>query len=126
MEIMCGAGRRRTWSTALKEQVVSETLEPGVTVTEVARRHDVDRSLLYRWRRAFGVIRHRNTDAFLPVEVATRAKAAERSASDAVTALPEKRCGLIEIDLGRGRCVRVGADVDSDALSRVLDVLERR
>jgi len=46
MEIVSGAGRRRSWSTALKEQLVSETLEPGVTVTEVARRHDVDRSLL--------------------------------------------------------------------------------
>jgi transposase len=36
------------------------------------------------------------------------------------------RAGLIEIDLGdRGR-VRVDAQVDADALARVLDVLERR
>lgn len=56
MEILSGADRRRNWSNELKEQIVSETLEPGVTVTEVARRHDVDRSLVYRWRRVFGVI----------------------------------------------------------------------
>ncbi|MBC7285647.1 transposase [Hoeflea sp.] len=45
MEILSGADRRRNWSKPLKERIVSETLEPGVTVTEVARRHDIDRSL---------------------------------------------------------------------------------
>jgi transposase len=34
--------------------------------------------------------------------------------------------GLIEIDLGNRRCIRVDAQVDADALARVLDVLERR
>jgi transposase len=39
---------------------------------------------------------------------------------------PVARTGLIEIDFGsRGR-VRVDAQVDADALARVLDVLERR
>ncbi|WP_352798664.1 transposase [Mesorhizobium sp. M0678] len=59
MEIVSGTGQRRSWSTALKEQLVSETLEPGVTVTQVARRHDLDRSLICRWRRAFGLTRLR-------------------------------------------------------------------
>jgi len=36
------------------------------------------------------------------------------------------RGSIIEIDLGRGRCIRVDAQVDADALARVLDVLERR
>jgi transposase len=36
------------------------------------------------------------------------------------------RIGLIEIDLGKGRRIRVDAQVDADALARVLDVLERR
>jgi transposase len=40
--------------------------------------------------------------------------------------VPVVRTGLIEIDFGsRGR-VRVDAQVDADALARVLDVLERR
>jgi transposase len=34
--------------------------------------------------------------------------------------------GLIEIDLGARRRIRVDCDVDADALARVLDVLERR
>jgi transposase len=37
-----------------------------------------------------------------------------------------KRTGLIEIDLGDGRCLRVDAEVDADALGRVLDVMRRR
>jgi len=37
-----------------------------------------------------------------------------------------RRSGVIEIDLGDGRCVRVGRDVDASALRRVLAVLERR
>jgi transposase len=36
------------------------------------------------------------------------------------------RSGLIEISLGGGRRVRVDANVDAEALARVLDVLERR
>jgi hypothetical protein len=34
--------------------------------------------------------------------------------------------GLIEIDLGNRRRIRVDAHVDPEALARVLDVLERR
>ena len=36
------------------------------------------------------------------------------------------RIGLIEIDLGNRRRIRVDAHVDPEALARVLDVLERR
>jgi transposase len=39
---------------------------------------------------------------------------------------PRRRPGLIEIDLGGGRCVRVDGDVDAAALRRVLDVLAGR
>jgi transposase len=39
---------------------------------------------------------------------------------------PGSRPGLIEIDLGNRRRIRVDAQVDPEALARVLDVLERR
>src|ERR1700682_66057 len=32
--------KRRTWSEAFKRQIVAETLEPGSSVSIVARRHD--------------------------------------------------------------------------------------
>jgi transposase len=43
-----------------------------------------------------------------------------------VRAEPVSRLGLIEIELGNRRRIRVDAQVDPDALARVLDVLERR
>jgi transposase len=43
-----------------------------------------------------------------------------------VRQLPAVRSGLIEIDLGNRRRIWVDAHVDSEALARVLDVLERR
>ena len=44
-------GRRREWPEALKRQMVSETLEPGSSVSIVARRHDVNTNQLFNWRR---------------------------------------------------------------------------
>jgi transposase len=123
MEILTGVGRRRRYRRAMKEQIVSESLAGESTVTEVARRHDVDRSLVYRWRRELGVVgRGEATDVFLPVEVKEEARAhAQR-----MPATAGSRSDLIEIGLGGGCCVRVGAGFDADALCRVLGVLERR
>src|SRR6266403_1748299 len=44
-------GRRREWPEALKRQMVVETLEPGASVSIVARRHDVNTNQLFKWRR---------------------------------------------------------------------------
>lgn len=126
MEILSGADRRRNWSNALKEQIVSETLEPGVTVTEVARRHDIDRSLVYRWRRLLGVRRGRGAPAFLPVEVADGPRALEDSPPPTVTSAPASGAGRIEIELADGCRVRVDSQVDGKALARVLNVLARQ
>jgi transposase len=127
MEIITGTGRRRSWPTAIREQIVSETLAAETTVTEVARRHDVDRSLVYRWRRQFGVVgRARETGMFLPVEVSDGGAATRTPQDTKAEMAAAADSGLIEIVLGGGRRVRVGVGFDADALSRVLDVLDRR
>jgi transposase len=79
-------------------------------------------SLLFTWRRRARVRPTDASPAFLPVQVA---------AEPAVAAPPpvrrrRKAAGAIEIDIGSGRRLTVGSDVDAAALSRVLDVLERR
>ena len=43
--------RRRRFSAAEKQRMVEETNEPGMTVSLVARRHQVSPSLLFRWRK---------------------------------------------------------------------------
>src|SRR5437763_3426245 len=46
-----GLAKRRNWPEAFKCQVVAETLEPGSSVSIVARRHDLNTNQLFKWRR---------------------------------------------------------------------------
>src|SRR5947207_9070248 len=46
-----GPTKRRQYSEALKRQMLAETQAPGASVSIVARRHDVNSSQLFRWRR---------------------------------------------------------------------------
>src|SRR3981081_4924449 len=50
-----GKRRRRVRSTEEKRRIVAETYEAGASVSEVARRHDVNANLLFTWRRTMGV-----------------------------------------------------------------------
>ena len=42
--------RRRRWPLEVKRRLVAETLEPGSSVSIVARRHDVNANQLFKWR----------------------------------------------------------------------------
>jgi transposase len=43
--------RKRRWSPAEKQSIVSETYQPGFTVSQVARKYDIPPSQLFYWRR---------------------------------------------------------------------------
>lgn len=117
LEILAGSMRRRKFTRTCKEAIVLETLTGEMTVTEVARRHDLDRSLVYRWRREFGISeRGEEPSAFVPVKV---------QAVDTAIGMPAAASSsAIEIHVGRGRSIRVNRDFDAPTLSRVLAVLE--
>jgi transposase len=51
LEIISGVERRRRWSVADKLRIVAEADEPGAKVAEVARRHEISRSILWTWRK---------------------------------------------------------------------------
>ena len=52
VEVIEGPSGRRNWSDDVKARIVCESLERGVTVNEVARRHRISPQQLTLWRRA--------------------------------------------------------------------------
>jgi transposase len=132
VEVLTGVERRRRWPYEEKVRLVGETLSPGVMVSEVARRHGVAQSLLFTWRRQAREGRLGGPEAvphLVPVRIAATEAASppvHPVSTPPAPARPRRPAGLIEIELGDGRRVRVGRDVDGEALRRVLDVLEHR
>jgi transposase len=129
MEIITGRERRRRWSVADKLRIVAEADEPGTMVRAVAARHGICESLLFTWRRQVraGLLTDPQVPAFMPVQMVDTAVASaapprppERPSTPARSAAAP---GLIEIELGDGRQVRVGSDVNLAALRRVLAAL---
>ena len=51
LEITSGVERRRRWSAADKLWIVAEADEAGSKIAEVARRHEISRSILWTWRK---------------------------------------------------------------------------
>ncbi len=51
VEVITSVQRRRRWPTAEKIRLVEETTQSGMSVSYVARRAGVARSLLFNWRR---------------------------------------------------------------------------
>lgn len=51
LEVFTGAGRRRAWSAEDKTRIVADSLEPGATVSGVARHHGLAPQQLFTWQR---------------------------------------------------------------------------
>lgn len=132
VEIITGRERRRRWSTEFKLRIVAETQEPGTQVRVVAARHGVCESLVFTWRRQVrdGILTAPEMPMFMPVQMldapistAGPVYSEHPSAPTSVASSPRPQTGMIEIELGGGRQVRVGSDVNLAALRRVLAAL---
>lgn len=115
------ASTRRSWSRDEKRAIIAEICDGEVTVSEVARRHGLHPSLLFRWRRD-AIEEERAAaqppqPAFVPLllpspaDVATVARAAG---------------SVIEIELAGGHRVRADASVDVALLRSVIEALVGR
>jgi transposase len=126
-----GRRRRRSWSDVEKRRIVVESLEPGVSVSVVARRHDVNANQVFAWRRQ---LRDGDLGAtaggLVPMMVATApagaASAVDEKETDEIAAGVPPSPGRIEIVLAGGCRVIVDRAVDGVALARVVAVLERK
>ena len=133
---------RRVWTAAEQRRLVAQTLEPGASVSRVARRHDINANLLFPWRRQArrGVLGEELAGAtgpeglrLIPLEI-TAAQDAVPAPDLGCTArqtgrppqparLKDDRAGIIEIALPSSVRVRVDALVDEPARRRVLSAL---
>jgi transposase len=112
-------GRRRRWSEDEKLRIVAESFSGPQLVSATARRNGISPSLLYMWRRAFRAERigaENSAPGFVPAIVVPEVRSRSGTAST----------GRMEIVIAKGRRIIVDAGVDTAALARVIEVIERR
>jgi transposase len=90
IEVLSGPTRRRRWSVEDKARIVAETLEPGASVSEVARRWQVCSQQVFTWRSAA-----RAGHLALPAEVMSAIPAA-----NFVPIVTEAACATTETEHG--------------------------
>ena len=123
------AETRRRWSEAEKVAIVAEASGPCTNVSAVARRHGIKPPLLFRWMKERAVaLAHANPTSFMPVvvsQITNPGPPALVTSEQLARSLPSSgACETIEISLRNGRRVRVGIDMDGQALKRIIDLLE--
>jgi transposase len=113
--------RRRAHDAGFRAHIVAEAQAPGARVQDVARRHGICSSLVYRWRRAASPQAGAGSAVQLvPVRI-TQSAAPDPQSPDPGRPRP----GLIEIEFEGGTRVRVDADVSLAALRRLVAALRR-
>ena len=116
--------RRRAHDATFRTMVVAEANEPGARVRDVAARHGVCPSLLYRWRRnAGGSVASGAPMHLLPLRIVPAPEDGVPGTVGAAPAAKRRRAGIIEIELNGGIRVKVSDDVSAAALRRVISVL---
>lgn len=124
VEVITGPERRRDWPDAEKIAIVAKALEPGVNVSEIARRHDLNPQQLFGWRKRW------RAEAEALIE-AQRAPAAPMFAPVVVEATPplppaevaaNAAPGMIEIVVG-ATTIRIRGAADAKTLTVVLKAL---
>jgi transposase len=112
---------RRRWSEADKRRLVEETLSPGETVHGVARRHGVNTSQLFTWRKqlriGLGPVTAPSVAGFAAVAIAPT------TVSPVDDTVPS---GLIEIELAGGDRVRISGAPDPAVVAAALRALTGR
>lgn len=114
-------GRRPNFPLAFKRKVVEATLQPGTSVSLIAREHDVNANLVFRWRQQyqeglFGPVIQSAT--LLPVQVI-------EVPTDLPYAQPPSACHPeIVVEVGKAKLCITGTP-DPQALQLILQQLLR-
>ncbi len=53
VEVLSGSERRRRRTPQEKISIIQQTIEPGMSVSHVARRHGINANQIFKWRRQY-------------------------------------------------------------------------
>jgi transposase len=107
IEVITSVQRRRRWSATEKQQLVAASLEPGASVSALAREAGIHASQLYGWRRQLQA-----PMSFAPVRIAP-------DAAPAGVIGP----GTIEIEFASGARMRITGAADPATLTAAVAAL---
>src|SRR3954452_13354355 len=133
LELITSSKRRRARSAREKAAIVAETFAPGANVPESARRHGLNRGLLFTWRRqgrrarpgpvAEATSEGERGPAFVPVEIeGPVGNPAGLIIADTPSPIPRVPAPMIEIVMP-AVTVRVPTGVDAATLATVMATL---
>ena len=116
--------KRRIWSDDEKRAICGQTRVAGVSVSQVARRYDVNANLVFTWLRDARFASAATVDdepaveprGFLPVQIVDQPEGEDlASVPD-----PTPVLGTIEIDVAGGHRLRIVGTYDPEALARLI------
>jgi transposase len=120
--------RRRHRSVEEKIKIVAETRAAGASVAEVARRHGVNASLVFSWRRQHeqGVLgQHTRRGAVKLLSVQVSDESAEKHACSQ-SSMPATSEGRVEIMLPEGLRIALSGAFAIERLEQVLCIVRRQ
>lgn len=116
VEVITSVERRRRWSRAEKERIVSAAMEPGAVASEIARAAGIHTSQLFRWRQQL-CERAQIPVAFNPVAMAPEL--------GTVSPPSPERAGVIELEFATGGRMRITGRVDASTVSALMKALAK-
>ena len=112
LEVIEGPSGRRRRTKAERARIAAESMMPGVTVADVARKHGTTRWQIYDWRKQL-----RKGNLVVPESVASLPVFAELVVDDSSAAAPAR--SDLEVVVG-DVVIRAGAGADEGQLTRAI------
>ncbi len=122
MDIITGEGRRR-WSEEEKCAIVAEVLASNEPVSRVARRHNINPSMLFGWRKQYAKAPALVAPAtFTPVAITSSREMEPVRRNEKL----QEDHAVLELDFESGARLRVLSSADHELVKAVIKAMTRR